>query len=185
MRPDSLELFAANNTKINTYGTKLLNVDLGLRRSFNWKFLIASVPMPIIGADFLENFGLLVDLKRRRLIDSITKLTQIGTTAKTNDYFSIKLISGDSQYHKILAEYPDLTKITCKITPVKHNTVHYIETNGPPVHSKPRRLNSKLYDSVKKEFQFMLEQGICRPKPRQNQPTSFFSQILLKTTRVI
>ena len=163
LHPDSLELFAANNTRIQTFGTKLLNVDLGLRRRFNWKFLIASVPVPIIGADFLENFGLLVDLRQRRLIDSITKLTQVGTSAKSTDHFSVKLISGDSPYHKILAEFPELTKISPKITQAKHNTVHHIETTGPPVHSKPRRLNSKLYDAVKKEFQFMMEQGICRP----------------------
>lgn len=163
LRPDALELFAANNTRIHTYGTKLLNVDLGLRRSFNWKFLIASVPVPIIGADFLENFGLLIDLKHRRLIDNITKFVHVGTSAMSTNHFSVKLISGDSIYHKILAEYPELTKISPKITQVKHNTRHYIETNGPPVHSKPRRLSPKMYDMVKKEFQFMMEQGICRP----------------------
>ncbi|KAG8191400.1 hypothetical protein JTE90_010578 [Oedothorax gibbosus] len=46
---------------------------------------------------------------------------------------------------------------------VKHNTVHYIETTGPPIHSKPRRLNPKIYEEVKNEFQFMIDQGICRP----------------------
>lgn len=56
LKPDSLELFAANNSKIRTYGTKLINVDLGLRRNFNWKFLIADVPTPIIGAGFFTTF---------------------------------------------------------------------------------------------------------------------------------
>ncbi|KAG8201813.1 hypothetical protein JTE90_027294 [Oedothorax gibbosus] len=46
---------------------------------------------------------------------------------------------------------------------VKHSTIHYIETTGPPIHSKPRRLNPKLQDEVKKEFEFMVKQGICRP----------------------
>ncbi|KAG8175362.1 hypothetical protein JTE90_018042 [Oedothorax gibbosus] len=36
-------------------------------------------------------------------------------------------------------------------------------TTGPPIHSKPRRLNPKLQDEVKKEFEFMVKQGICRP----------------------
>ncbi|KAF8788290.1 Retrovirus-related Pol polyprotein like [Argiope bruennichi] len=37
------------------------------------------------------------------------------------------------------------------------------KTTGPPFHSKPRRLNPEVYDAVKKEFQFMMDQGICRP----------------------
>ncbi|GFQ99397.1 peptidase A2 domain-containing protein [Trichonephila clavata] len=54
LSPEPLQLFAANNSKILSYGSKLLNIDLGLRRNFSWKFLIASVPIPIIGADFLD-----------------------------------------------------------------------------------------------------------------------------------
>ncbi|GFQ90225.1 retrovirus-related Pol polyprotein from transposon 297 [Trichonephila clavata] len=93
LSPEPLQLLAANNSKILTYGSKLLNIDLGLRRKFSWKFLIASVPIPIIGADFLENFGLLVDLKRRKLIDSVTALSISGISAAT-DIISVKLISG-------------------------------------------------------------------------------------------
>lgn len=163
LRPEPLELYAANNTKIKTFGSKLINVDLGIRRNFKWHFLIATIPTPIIGADFLENFGLLVDLKRRKLIDSVTKLEIQGMFAQPKPISSIKLISGESEYHKMLKEFPDLTKLSLKLKDSNHSTVHYIETTGPPVHCKPRRLNPRLYESVKKEFQFMMEQGICRP----------------------
>lgn len=163
MRPEPLELYAANNTTIKTFGSRLINVDLGLRRDFKWQFLTATIPTPIIGADFLENFGLIIDLKRRRLIDSVTKLSIQGTFAKSSPSCSVKLISENSVYHKILADFPDLTKLSLKLNNAPHRTEHYIETKGPPVHSKPRRLNPKLYESVKKEFQFMMEQGICRP----------------------
>lgn len=163
MRPDPLQLFAANNSKIHTYGTKLVNVDLGLRRNFTWKFLIADVPTPIIGADFLQHFDLLIDLKRHRLIDNITKLTRPGIISHSPNVFSVKLISGETVYHKILSEFPELTKLKTGTEPVKHDTVHFIETNGPPIHSKPRRLDPKKYEEVKKEFEFMLNQGLCRP----------------------
>ncbi|GFT96556.1 transposon Ty3-G Gag-Pol polyprotein [Trichonephila clavipes] len=93
LSPEPLQLFAANNSKILTYGSKLLNIDLGLRGDLCWKFLIASVPILIIGANFLENFGLLVDLKRRKLIDSVTTLSLSGISAAT-DTISVKLISG-------------------------------------------------------------------------------------------
>ena len=52
----NLNLYAANNTKIKTYGTKLLKLDLNLRRIFPWRFIIADVSQPIIGVDFLKNF---------------------------------------------------------------------------------------------------------------------------------
>ncbi|GBM53070.1 Transposon Ty3-I Gag-Pol polyprotein [Araneus ventricosus] len=73
-------LYAANNTKIKTFGTKRLNLDLGLRRVFPFNFIIAEVSHPIIGADFLERFELLVDVKNRRLIDSVTTLKSKGMT---------------------------------------------------------------------------------------------------------
>ncbi|GFX58394.1 gag-pol polyprotein [Trichonephila clavipes] len=160
LSPEPLQLFATNNSKILTYGSKLLNIDLRLQRDLSWKFLIASVPIPIIGADFFENFGLLVDLKRRKLIDSVTTLSLSGISAATVT-ISVKLISGDTYYHRLLSNFPDLIKLTPKRKQACHNTVHYIETTGPPIHSKPRRLSPKIYKAVKHEFQFMLEQGIC------------------------
>ena len=39
-----------------------MHVAAGGRR-FTWPFLLADVAMPIIGADFLRHFGLLVDLR--------------------------------------------------------------------------------------------------------------------------
>lgn len=58
-------LTAANGSNIQTYGEKFLSVNLGLRRNFPHLFTIAAVNRPIIGADFLSKFGILVDLGRR------------------------------------------------------------------------------------------------------------------------
>ncbi|KAK2578745.1 hypothetical protein KPH14_012271 [Odynerus spinipes] len=43
------KLYAANNTVINTYGKKYMEMDFGLRRAFKWNFLVADVTHPIIG----------------------------------------------------------------------------------------------------------------------------------------
>lgn len=59
------KLYAANHTPIATYGIKLVKVDLGLRRKLDWVFFIADVKQPILGADFLAHYGLLVDLKQK------------------------------------------------------------------------------------------------------------------------
>ena len=72
--PSTCKLYAANGTPINMYGEKLLQLDLGFRRSFKWPFIVANTDKSILGADFLKNFGLLVDLKRRRLIDMSTQI---------------------------------------------------------------------------------------------------------------
>lgn len=57
------QLTAANGSTINMKGTMVVEVDLGLRRNFPHKFILASVNKPIIGADFLAKHGLLPDLK--------------------------------------------------------------------------------------------------------------------------
>ena len=64
--PTKTTLFAANNTAIHTYGEKLMVLDLKLRTTFKWIFVIADIEKPIIGADFLP------------LVDSMTKLSAHG-----------------------------------------------------------------------------------------------------------
>jgi len=55
------DLRAAIGSTIKTYGYVPLSLNLGLRRTFLWRFLIADVSAPIIGADFLAHFNLLPD----------------------------------------------------------------------------------------------------------------------------
>jgi hypothetical protein len=65
----SFELFAANGSSVPTYGWLPLTVDLGLRRNFAWTFVVADVTYPLIGADFLSHFGLLVDCRNNCLLE--------------------------------------------------------------------------------------------------------------------
>ena len=55
-------LYAANKTRIKTYGSVERELDLGIGKKISWKFIIADVPYPIIGADLLLYHGLLPDL---------------------------------------------------------------------------------------------------------------------------
>jgi hypothetical protein len=54
------DLCAANGTTIRTYGRLPLSLNLGLRREFTWRFVVADVTQSLIGADFRSHFGLLV-----------------------------------------------------------------------------------------------------------------------------
>ncbi|XP_064463413.1 uncharacterized protein LOC135374351 [Ornithodoros turicata] len=69
-RTAMFHLTAVNNTGIPVYRQQSLTIDLGLRRSFPWLFLVAAVDRPILGADFLRHFRLLVHVGRKRLVDS-------------------------------------------------------------------------------------------------------------------
>ena len=59
---NNMQLQAANGTAIRTFGQRSVAVELGLEKSFEWSFTIADVSKPILGADFLRPYGLLVHL---------------------------------------------------------------------------------------------------------------------------
>jgi len=157
------ELAAANGTTIYTYGQKTLTLNLGLRRNFTWQFVIADIAKPIIGADFLSHFNLVVDLKNRRLIDQVTGLKIPGRRIDCHEPL-IKTVTGTTLYHSLLNEFRDITRPDGRLRETKHNTRHHIRTTpGPPVACKPRRLAPEKLAIAKKEFQKMLELGIVRP----------------------
>lgn len=166
------ELFAANGSIISTYGDLPLTLDLGLRRSFTWRFVVADVTKPIIGVDFLGYYSLLVDCRNQRLIDGITALTVAAPTNNSTEAISsVRTTTDNSVYHQLLREYPDVTRPAgrqCNI--VQHSTVHHIRTTaGPPVSSRPRRLDPERLKIAKKEFDQMLQDGTAR---RSDSPWS-------------
>jgi len=70
---EHVKLYAANGSPIKTFGKKRLALFLG-NNKFTWDFIIADIPRPILGADFLGNFGLLIDCKNHTLIHKNTTL---------------------------------------------------------------------------------------------------------------
>lgn len=160
----SFKLYAANNTVINTYGEKLMSNDFNLRRPFIWIFTIADISRPIIGADFLKHRGLLVDLKNKRLIDSITQLFNIGELHRSSHPSVFMTLDLITSWMKILKDYTDITVSPIPgVTPPQHGIMHHIVTTGPPIAERPRRLTPEKLKIVKAEFEYMLEQGICTP----------------------
>ena len=160
-----MELYAANGSKIRTYGKKLLKLDFGLRRNFTWPFVIADVKQSIIGLDFLSNFDLLVDTKRNRIVDAKTSLFIRCLSGKSLEILPrVTPLVQQSQFECILSEFPNLTNPTMiDSKAAKHNIQHHIETSGPPAFAKARRLAPDRLKAAQTEFQFMIDQGICRP----------------------
>lgn len=157
-------LRAANSTPIATYGKRSLTLNLGLRRSYKWIFVLADVKYPILGADFLQAHKLLVDVHSRRLIDSLTHLNvNIITTQTSSPSPSHTCSGGPEEVTALLDQFPELTRLDNSHDNVKHDIVHHIETSGPPVYSRPRRLSPERLRIAKAEFDHMLELGIIRP----------------------
>ncbi|XP_055621932.1 uncharacterized protein LOC129765552 [Toxorhynchites rutilus septentrionalis] len=150
------QLFAANGSPIKTYDTKRLTIDIGLRRSFVWVFTIAEVKSPIIGADFLKHYDLLVDLRRNKLIDNTTRLEVDNVNAVIEPMISTYDIN--MPFADLLKEFHDITVLNMNHRPSQCRTVHQIITTGPPVFCKPRRLHIDKLNEAKGEFRFIVEQ---------------------------
>ena len=103
-KTDKLTLLAVNDTPISTYGKRSLTLNLGLRRSLPWIFIIADVQKPILGADFLRHFELLVDVNQKHTKTQlhIQGILSVDSSPQT----SIFPKSSDCQYSKLLAEFP-------------------------------------------------------------------------------
>ena len=160
----SLTLQAANGTSIATCGTRSLTIDLGLRRTFRWVFVVADVEKPILGADFLSHFHLLVDMARSRLFDAHTHLTIQGISSKVSTPSpTILPRSPANEFAAVLSDFPTLTQLQPTTASPKHTVTHHINTTGPPVFSRARRLAPERLRIARQEFEHMLELGIIQP----------------------
>lgn len=164
--PTSYKLTAANGTTIDTYGYAHLNLDLGLRRTYPWRFVVADVTKPIIGVDFLCYYDLIVDCKNKKLIDNTTHLSSPASLAiDCKNIYSVKVLTGDSRYHLLLSrDFPQITRPAGTQRTIPHNTQHHIRTTpGPPVSCTPRRLAPDKLKIAKDEFEAMLANGTATP----------------------
>ncbi|GBM30905.1 hypothetical protein AVEN_9789-1 [Araneus ventricosus] len=160
-KPKSLlNLLAANGTKINTYGT----LNIGLRRIFPLSFIIADVSRPILGADFLTHYGIIIDLKSKSLKDQQSTLTSTGKIS-TDNTPSITALKLSLNFNDLIREYNDIFD-DVERSPIKvqsHNVIHVIQAKGPPVGAKARRLAPDKLIAAKQDFQNLIHKGICSP----------------------
>jgi len=136
--------------------------------------LIADVPQPILGSDFLAHHGILVDCRNKRLIDENTQINAVcETTIIQNGLLSAvatKIDLPDSvppQIVKLLHTYSSLLQppqFHVLSDAPEHPTKHVIETTThTPVFAKARQLTPEKFDVAKHEFDTMMKAGIIRP----------------------
>ena len=158
-------LEAANGSTIHTYGEKQMTMSIN-RWKYVWKFLVPDVTQPLLGADFLCSNSLMVDVKGQRLVDptTYTSLPLFVTKASTH---GIHNVAQDNDFSALLKEFPDILTPTFSNPTAKHGVVHYISTEGPPIHSRARRLPPEKLTIARDEFRTMEEMGIIRRSTSQ------------------
>lgn len=157
-------MFAANGTRIKTFGTKLCNFDLKLKRKFPWRAIVANVRTPILGVDFLKHYGLIIDLRNRCLIDQSTKNRSTGEIRQIDKcVHNISTIPTNHEFTDLLREFSDLSRPKKVRDPIRHDVKHTITTEGPPVSSKFRRLDPERLKVARDEFERLIELGYIRP----------------------
>ena len=155
-------LFAANDSRVPTFGEVKVTLNLNLRRVFKWNFCVAQVPYPIIGADLLAHFHLVPYLHESRLVDTTTGLSSRGFL-KSAPVCGLSLVNQDHAFSNILAAFPDLLSTIQGVGPIVGDVQHHILTSGPPVSERARRLSPEKLAAAKAIFRQMVEDGICRP----------------------
>lgn len=117
--PD-IAMHAANGTPISWYGQQCCTLDFNLRRTFKWIIVMSLslswVQQSILGADFLNHFNLVVDLRRRSLVGSSPLISLFSII-----WVLLYSLTGLSCLFKSYSSH----------APVKHNVEHHIEGRAP------------------------------------------------------
>ena len=161
--PSDLRLTAANGRGIPLLGSRTLLLKFDSKR-FEWPFLLEAVDRPILRADFLRHHGLVVDLQGRQLLNVADMSVIRGSTSSSSHQSSLftALLSVPDPFRPLLAQFPELVGSNFADLNPKHRVEHRVETSGPPVFAKPRRLDAQKLPVAKAEFLKMEKAGIIR-----------------------
>ena len=132
---------------------------------YTWNFQLAPVSVPLLGADFLEHFNLIIDIKGCRLVHADCPKDVIRATPGSQPAFqSVSFLSTPHAVQNLLKDFPDvLSSDGFSASKPRHGVKHHLLTQpGPPVFAKPRRLDPEKLAAAQKEFSAMEKAGIKR-----------------------
>ena len=162
--PNAWKLQAANGTEIPCYGLTDRQVFIG-DRTFDFTFIIADVRQSILGADFLDRFYLAPNHRDQCLMDlNDWSIISVGEKSDTqsNRATNINLVDQKSDpFYQLLDSYPSLSTPSFTPKDVSHGVKHHIPTNCHPIQSKARKLNPEKLEIAKREFQKLVDLGVC------------------------
>ena len=165
---------AANGSDIPCYGLTDRQVCIA-DREFNFTFIIADVRQSILGADFLDRFYLAPNHRDQCLIDlNDYSIIDVGEKCETqpNRVTNINFVDQKSNpFYQLLDSYSSLSTPCFTPKDVSHGVKHHIPTNCHPIQSKARKLNPEKLEIAKREFQKLVDLGVCyRGKSEWSSP---------------
>ena len=139
--------------------------------------MLAPISRALLGGDFLVEKDLLCDNKRKRVVPAAhfySKLPthQLQTKFPPSPEESSRLCLNQTSQSKkapktdfleIVKEFPSITQPNFNRQETEHGVELYIETTGPPVAFKARKLDSAKYRDAKQEFEKLIEMGVLEP----------------------
>ena len=136
-------------------------------RTYSARLVKADGKRPLLGADFLREHNLLVDICGKRVIeaDTYSSILCAATHASVHQLATISPVS--NQHRKVLLGYQEIIQHTFSSDTVIHGVQYYITTSGIPVHAKARRLAPDKRTIANTEFLEMEKMGSIR---KSNSP---------------
>uniref|UniRef100_A0A5S6R481 RNA-directed DNA polymerase n=1 Tax=Trichuris muris TaxID=70415 RepID=A0A5S6R481_TRIMR len=159
--PPQPNLQAINGTPVPVHGYRTMTIYAEALPPLRWSFAIAQVDCPIIGADLISHYKLIVDLDDQRVY---TKSQPASTAPQP---LIVGICSAQEQFTQLLQRFVQRQQHYGPETVRKRGTLdhvqHVIDTYGPPVFSRPRRLAPERYRIAKEHFEDLLRRGVVRP----------------------
>lgn len=95
--------------------------------------MVADLPYPILGAYFLNNFNLLVDVRETRETRGQFDVSTLARASFNNVLSpSFFIAATGNQFHRLLASFSELVDPTFKAVKAMYTTNRHITTHSPP-----------------------------------------------------
>ena len=132
---EEMLLTAANGSSIKTFGTANHKIKIG-QKLYSFLFVIADVPRPILGIDFLQKCKMSMDFEHRQLQHSGE--TTAFSTASRVQVSGVNVVR-DFRYEveQLLHQFPEITDVARATRSSRHIVECHIPTTGPPIKTPP------------------------------------------------
>jgi hypothetical protein len=115
---------------------------------------------PIIGADFLKSYNLVVNMDASQLLDLATMQRFGLAVAECGSSFLANVLATPKSFRDLFTEFQDMVNCSWKLSDAKHGVEHVLETTVRAVTAKFHRLNQDKMKAAKAEFLKMEVDGI-------------------------
>ncbi len=142
------------------WGERNLTLSLG-SFSCSFPFILAAVPYPILGTDFLAHHHLLVDTQHHQVLHSNNLQPLLTATTVVPPLPLVAAIQAvPTPVHQLLSSFPTVFNPDIAASHPTHGVEHHIHTTGPPVFAKAHRLDATSLQQAKAEFDKLEATGL-------------------------